>query len=234
MSDIRNYIDRLRYIDEHLTDNTSLKERGSLASDILGVADELQRAAVSELENLILYKQQVLESNQYTELFTYYKEKEFWNTDVIIRLIELQKLGKLQTLNAFCENNMKFLVLSLVEAIKSDLCRYLYETPIDEGIKSLNYYFSVILDNCPDADKESTNAIIDEMKQECADAYADRIAENKKAEYDEFREEHCYDSYIEQCDEVLKFVPDNKRALSLKNYFLEQKIEDMENGLDEE
>ena len=85
---------------------------------MLEIADELQRAAVSELENLILYKQQVLESNQYTELFTYYKEKEFWNTDVIVRLIELQKLGKLQTLNAFCENNMKFLVLSLVEAIK--------------------------------------------------------------------------------------------------------------------
>ena len=56
----------------------------------------------------------------------------------------------------------------------------------------------------------------------------------KKAEFDEFREEHYNNSYIADCEAVLKFAPNNKQALSLKNYFLEQKIIDMDNGLDKE
>lgn len=232
--DIKYCIDKLNNVNKQFEEETSSKDRCRLATDLLEIADDIQHIAIDELENLILKSYEVLQENQYTSLFMYYKEKEHWNTDIIIRLIEEQKLGKLPRLNYFCDNNMKFLILSLIEAIKSDISYWLYECPIEESIKSLNNYFNIITDNCPAEDKESTKTIINDMKEECADAFADRIAENKKSEYDELREEHYNDYYIEQCDEVLKFAPDNKRVLSLKNYFLEQKLSDIENGLDEE
>lgn len=234
MSDLNHYINKLQDIDGKLTKDTPLKNRAEIACEMIEVADNIMWLAVQELENLIMYKQQVLESNQYTDLFTYYHNKQQWNFDIIIRLIEQEKLGKLPILNGFCKNNMKYLVLTLIEALKSGVGSLIYDNPIDESIESLNYYFNIILDNCPAEDKENTAEIINEMKQEFADSFADRIAENKKAEFDELREEHYNNSYIADCEAVLKFAPNNKQALSLKNYFLEQKIEDMENGLDRE
>ena len=150
--DIKYCIDKLNNVNKQFEEETSSKDRCRLATDLLEIADDIQHIAIDELENLIFKSYEVLQENQYTSLFMYYKEKEHWNTDIIIRLIEEQKLGKLPRLNYFCDNNMKFLILSLIEAIKSDISYWLYECPIEESIKSLNNYFNIITDNCPAED----------------------------------------------------------------------------------
>ena len=112
--DIKYCIDKLNNVNKQFEEKTSSKDRCRLATDLLEIADDIQHIAIDELENLILNSYEVLQENQYTSLFMYYKEKEHWNTDIIIRLIEEQKLGKLPRLNYFCDNNMKFLILSLI------------------------------------------------------------------------------------------------------------------------
>lgn len=215
-------------------DNNKYSNSENNAMDILDVVDSLQHKAISILEYLITYKYAVFEETTYTELFSYYQSQEEWNLGVIEELIKQETYRQLPKLNYFCENNMKFLILMLIKAIETEIDDSLDNKTIDESINSANFYFDIIRKNCPEDDKESCEQNIQRIKEKLANVYADYVEREKLNEYDELREEHNNNHYIEECDLILDFEPNNEKAKNLKIYFLEQKIEDIRNGTDVE
>lgn len=204
------------------------------AVDILNVADSLRRTAIDMLVDLIVYQHKVLKSSGYDKLFSYYDGSEEWNISVIEELYTQEKYGRLPKLNYLYENNTDFLNAMLIKALEAGIDDCLDNRTIEESIGLANHYFDIIRENSTDVYKDSCERKIQEIKEKLADEYADKITNDKLLEYDNFEEEHYNSYYINQCDLVLDFEPNSESAKNLKIYFLEQKIEDMKNDLDEE